>query len=385
MGAPHIGGASVQRIRINVPVGAYTFEVGPELLKTLSKRLESLTSGPISQTFVITSPDIWRIWSESFLGSFAGGPAPIPLFVNGGETQKRLASVERLAEQLHGAGADRNSLLLAFGGGVVGDITGFLAAIYMRGISYVQIPTTLLAQVDSSVGGKTGVNLCAGKNLIGSFHHPLAVLADTTTLSTLPPRELRAGMQEVVKAAIIRSPQLFAYLDRNRDALLNPVHLQHHTAITRVVVSSVRIKAAVVAADERESGVRMILNFGHTIGHAIEAETGYSQLLHGEAVAWGSVAATHLSLARGTLSKKDGGRIEQAILRYGPLPRFGSTATRLVELTTGDKKRRSGTRAFVVPTGIGKVEVVRDVTDAELVAATDSMLSLMRERGTGEV
>ena len=266
-------------IAVNTPSANYDVTIAANLLRTLHPRLKKLNKkdNPF-RPFVITSPDIWALWSESFLASFK--EAPTVLFLPSGESHKRLASVESLALQLSTAGADRDSLLLAFGGGVLGDITGFLAAIYMRGIRYVQIPTTLLAQVDSSIGGKTGVNLAAGKNLIGSFHHPQAVFADTDVLATLPPAELRAGLQESIKAGIIYDAKLFRYMEQNADATLagNP------KSLIRVVTDSVRVKADVVSKDEKESGLRMILNFGHTIGHAIEAATNYKQLLHGEAV-----------------------------------------------------------------------------------------------------
>jgi 3-dehydroquinate synthase len=268
--------------------------------------------------------------------------------------------------------------LVAFGGGVVGDMTGFLAAIYMRGVPYVQVPTTLLAQVDSSIGGKTGSNLAAGKNLIGSFHHPLDVLADTDLLATLPAAELRAGLQESVKAGVIYDAKLFAYLERNADAVL----AGDAKALTHVVAASVRVKADVVANDERESGLRMILNYGHTLGHAIEAATGYKQLLHGEAVGWGSIAATRLGWMRGMIGERDAERIIALILRYGPLSSFRATAEKLVALTASDKKNRSGTLSFVLPKKIGVVEIVRDVTKDEMLAAAEGMLALMRSQTT---
>ncbi len=373
------------RVKLSIPSAAYTVHIGRGLLPSLSRHLAALTPGRSPRIFVITSPEIWRLWSEPVLAAFAGKSAPTVLFLPPGEAHKRLLSVERLAGQLASEGADRDSLLLALGGGIIGDITGFLAAIYMRGIDYIQLPTTLLAQVDSSIGGKTGVNLRAGKNLLGSFHHPLAVFADVGTLTTLPPRELRAGLHESIKAGIIRSPQLFRFLEQNADAILNPDHPQHTSAITRVVLASVRIKAEVVTADEREGGLRMILNFGHTLGHAIEAATGYKRLLHGEAIAWGSIAAIHLSLARGAISTKDASRIEQIILHYGPLPRFVAKAKQLVDLTASDKKTRSGTRSFILPVAIGKVEIVRDVTDLELLRAADAMLTLMRSQRESQV
>ena len=361
-------------IPVNTPSASYDVTIGSNLLHRLHPRLRKLNQDKPFRPFVITSPDIWALWSRPFLASFK--ESPTVLFLPSGESHKRLASVESLAQQLATAGADRDSLLLAFGGGVVGDMTGFLAAIYMRGVRYVQVPTTLLAQVDSSIGGKTGVNLVAGKNLIGSFHHPQAVFADTDLLGTLPPAQLRAGLQESIKAGIIYDAKLFRYMEQSADAILS----RDPKALTHVVAASVRVKAGVVSKDEKESGLRMILNFGHTIGHAIEAATDYKQLLHGEAVGWGSIAALNVALARKTINPKDADRITKLILRYGPLPPFKAAAAKLVALTSRDKKNRSGTRSFVLPTAIGKTEIVRDVAESELLSATEAMLTLMRQR-----
>ncbi len=362
-------------IAVKTPSANYDVIIGANLLNTLRSRLNKITNPRKDKPFrpfVITSPEIWALWSKPFLASFpkTESESPTVLFLPSGERHKRLASVESLAEQLSHVGADRDALLLAFGGGVLGDITGFLAAIYMRGVRYVQIPTTLLAQVDSSIGGKTGVNLATGKNLIGSFHHPQAVFADTDVLATLPPAELRAGLQESIKAGVIYDAKLFRYMEQNAEAILTG----DPAALTRVVAASVRVKADVVSKDERETGLRMILNFGHTIGHAIEAATNYKQLLHGEAVAWGMIAALSVARNRKVIDTKQADRIEALILRYGPLPRFKATAQKLVALTARDKKNRSGTRSFVIPMAIGKTEIVRDVTDAELLAATEAML-----------
>jgi 3-dehydroquinate synthase len=363
---------------VNTPSASYDVTIAADLVSTLPSRLKKISKGKPYRPFVITSPDIWVLWSKPFLASFAknGTEAPAILFLPNGERNKRLTSVESLAEQLSRAGADRDSLLIAFGGGVLGDITGFLAAIYMRGIRYVQIPTTFLAQVDSSIGGKTGVNLATGKNLIGSFHHPQAVLADTTLLTTLPPRELRAGLQESIKAGVIYDAKLFRFMEKFADTILDG----DPQALTQVVAASVRVKADVVSKDEKESGLRMILNFGHTIGHAIEAATHYKQLLHGEAVAWGMIAALNVARNRKAIDPKQADRIESLILHYGPLPPFKASAEKLVALTSRDKKNRSGTRSFVLPTGIGTTKIVRDVTNDELLAATKSMLTLMRQR-----
>lgn len=321
--------------------------------------------------FVLTSPEIWGLWGKQFLEAFPAGEQPAALFLPPGETHKRMSEVERLSTELALAGADRSSLLIAFGGGIVGDLGGFLAAIYMRGIDYIQVPTTLLAQVDSSVGGKTGVNLTAGKNLVGSFHHPLAVFADVGVLHTLPDRELRAGLFESIKAGIIRDAGLFRFLERERDSILQ----LDPDALKRVVSASVKIKAEVVGLDERESGLRMILNFGHTIGHAIEAATGYKKLLHGEAIAWGMLAALHISRMRSVLPEKDAARIEKTIRAYGPLPGFRTRVQDLLEAAGHDKKNKGGTRRFVLCPGIGNAVVVENVTDTEMISAIEAMLS----------
>ena len=369
-------------IPLKTPSATYDITIGSGLLRTLSSRIAKLNTGKAFRPFVVTSPEIWGLWHSQFLASFK--EPPVALFLPAGEAHKRMAGVEALAQQLATAGADRDSLLIAFGGGVIGDVTGFLAAIYMRGIRYVQVPTTLLSQVDSSVGGKTGVNLVAGKNLVGSFHHPQAVFADTDLLRTLPAAELRAGLQESIKAGVIYDPRLFRYLEQNAGAVLSG----EAAALTKVVAASVRVKADVVSKDERESGLRMILNFGHTIGHAIEAATNYKQLLHGEAVGWGSIAALNVALGRRMITGQQAEHITGLILRYGPLPAFKADAAKLVALTSSDKKTRSGVRSYVLPSGIGTTQIVKDVTDAELLAATESMLLLMRahtaKHATGE-
>ncbi len=366
------------RVPVSIPgSAAYEVTIGTDLLAGLHQTLQSVVSGKRYRPFLVTSPNIWKLWSGKVRASFPEAQSPTVLFLPPGEEYKRFPAVEALAEQLAEAGADRDSLLIAFGGGVLGDITGFLAAIYMRGVPYIQIPTTLLAQVDSSVGGKTGVNLAAGKNLIGSFHHPRAVLADVDLLSTLPLRELRAGLQESVKAAIIFDSEFFSYLEKKARVSipLSPL------VLAQIVRRSVEIKAQVVIADELEAGQRMILNFGHTLGHAIEAATGYRKLLHGEAIAWGSIGALHLGLARGSITTAQSRRMTALIQACGPLPRFRGTAAHLVALSASDKKVRSGRRAFVLPTGIGSVKIVHDVSDEELLHAAEAMLQDVRLTG----
>jgi 3-dehydroquinate synthase len=360
-------------IAVRTPSANYEVEIGAGLLGSVGERVDALLAGGLragkQRAFVVTSPEIDRLWGARLE---AGFPAPLTrLSVPAGEEHKRLATVERLAEELAQHGADRDSVLVALGGGVIGDMTGFLAAMYMRGIRYVGVPTTLLAQVDSSLGGKTGVNLAAGKNLVGAFYHPLAVYADTATLGTLPAAELRAGLQESVKAGIIYDRGLFDFLDAESAAVL----AGDREALTRVVAASVRVKAEVVNADERESGVRMILNLGHTLGHAIEASTGYKQLLHGEAVAWGMIAAVGIAARRGMVSAADAERMERVVRAYGPMRGFTAEAGELVALTAKDKKNRSGARSFVLPAGIGEAVVVKDVSEAELMAAAEGIVA----------
>ncbi|MGC1783843.1 MAG: 3-dehydroquinate synthase [Acidobacteriaceae bacterium] len=367
----------MRSIPVESQSGSYPVFVRPGLLEKLAAEVQSVC-GEQRTVFVVTSPEIWRLWSKPLLTSFTARQcAVVPLFVPAGERHKRLRAIESLAEQLARAGAKRDALLVAFGGGVIGDMTGFLAAIYMRGIRYIQVPTTYLAQIDSSLGGKTGVNLRVGKNLIGSFHHPIAVFSDPTILSTLPPRELRAGMVESVKAAVLGDVRFFTWLERNFDKLLSG----DEKTLTHAIEDSVKIKAAIVSADERESGRRMLLNLGHTVGHAIEAATRYRAMLHGEAVAWGMVAAIDLAVARSVLSPAQAQRIRKLLFRLGPFPRFRSSAATLLERTASDKKHLQSVRRFVLPTKIGTATVVEDVSQQELLAAIHSMLHTMKESG----
>ena len=342
---------------------------GSGLIKTLAPRIEKVIGRLPRRVFVLTSAPIWALWSENFCASFR--EPPVALFLPPGEKYKTIASVERLAREMMRAGADRGSLLIAFGGGIVGDVGGFLAAVYMRGIPYVQVPTTFLSQVDSSVGGKTGVNLPEGKNMVGSFHQPRAVFADIGVLGTLPERELRAGLMESVKAGIIRDRSLVRYMEENVPLIVG----RDAKALEKVIAASIRMKAEVVTKDERDTGLRMILNLGHTVGHAIEQATAYKVLLHGEAVAWGMVAALYLALKRGTISRSQFERLERLIFLYGPLPALKLRPAKVVAATSADKKNVGGVRRFVLPLGIGDAGVVEDVTPAELDEAVRYMLA----------
>ena len=364
----------MQTIRVETPSAKYDVIAGSGLIETLAPRIERVVGRLPRRVFVLTSAPIWALWGHCLQQSFR--EAPVVLFLEPGEKYKTLASVEKLLRQMAQAGGDRGSLLIAFGGGIVGDVGGFVAAIYMRGIPYVQVPTTFLAQVDSSVGGKTGVNLPEGKNLVGSFNHPLAVFADIGVLGTLPDQELRAGLMESVKAGIIRDRALVRFMEEHATEVLG----RDPKALERVIAASIRMKAGVVNRDERENGLRMILNLGHTVGHALEQATGYKTLLHGEAVGWGMVAALHLALKRGTISGAQFKRLESLIHRYGPLPPLKLRAAKVIAATGGDKKNVGGVKRFVLPIGIGDAGVVEDVTPAELEAAVGYMLARAGEK-----
>ena len=293
-----------------------------------------------------------------------------------GETSKRLGAVEKLAEKMVDLGADRRSIVIALGGGVVGDVAGFLASIFMRSVPVIQVPTTLVAQVDSAIGGKTGVNLASGKNLIGTFHQPLAVLVDPDVLSTLPDREYRAGLFEAMKYGVIRNPQIFELMESQRDALLQ----RDNDLLERLIVECVKVKADVVSADEREGGERRILNFGHTIGHALESATEYKHFLHGEAVGWGMVAAASIGKSLSVTNPETANRIIAMVLAYGLLPEVDIDGRRVLQLLQSDKKTMAGVPHFVLATAIGKVDVINTVPESAVIEAVAEITRLSRSR-----
>jgi 3-dehydroquinate synthase len=314
--------------------------------------------------YLLSSPRVWKLWGPKLERSFRAQGGAKHILFDDGERAKTLRTVERVCRDLARAGADRQSLIVALGGGVVGDVAGFVAASYARGVRVVQVPTTLMAQVDSAIGGKTGVNLPEGKNLVGAIYQPRLVVADPHVLRTLPEREFRAGMYEVVKYAVLGDAEMFAQLERGIARLSRSSLL-----LDEVIARCVRIKAEIVSQDERESGPRQALNLGHTFGHAIEQLTHYERFLHGEAVGWGLIAAAELAARRGMLSDADASRIVRLVLRAGPLPAIkGIAATPLWEAMRTDKKARAGRLRFILPTRIGAVEAVDDVT-AESVEA----------------
>ena len=320
--------------------------------------------------YVITVPSVKKHWGSALTSCLqAAGWKYEVLEIKDGERYKTLSTIEDLADRLVRRGADRKSVILALGGGVVGDVAGFLASIYMRGIDVVQIPTTFLAQVDASVGGKTGVDLRAGKNLVGAFHHPRAVLIDPSVLATLPEREYRSGLYEALKCGVISNPEIFRFMEDHREQILQ----REPAALEWLITESVRVKATVVAADEREGGLRRILNFGHTIGHALEAETSYKQFLHGEAVAWGMVAAAMIAAALQRTDSETARRIISTVLAYATPPRVEVRGKKIVQRLASDKKTLNGVVHFVLPRSIGEVEIVTDVPPRVVLQAVDEL------------
>ena len=368
------------QVTIHVPPRPYQARIENGLLARAGVLLAELLP-QASEVFVITVPPVRRRWGAKLLNSLAAaGFKPQILQMPDGEPTKKLATIATLSERLVRLGADRKAVLIALGGGVVGDVTGLLASLYMRGVELVQIPTTVLAQVDASVGGKTGVNLGAGKNLLGTYHHPRVVLIDPEVLHTLSARAFRAGLYEALKCGIIGDRDLFLRFEQKRSQILkrDPIEVEG------LIAQSVKLKAEIVSADEQEGGLRRVLNLGHTIGHALESETGYRTLLHGEAVAWGMIAATRLGLVRKTVTEAQASRIEKLIFAYGPLPALRLPVDRLLDAATRDKKNRSGVRRFILPSGIGNAVVVENVTDTELYNAAESMLETARPQTVAE-
>lgn len=329
---------------------------------------------PTAKHFVVvTAAPISKHWSKSLLDSFASDNARLDVVeMPDGERRKTIATVENLSSELVKLKADRNTVLIALGGGVVGDVTGFVASIYMRGIRFVQIPTTYLAQVDSSVGGKTGVNLTAGKNLVGCFKQPELVLVDPEVLSTLPDREYRSGLYESLKAGVIRNARIFEFMEQNREQVL----AKEPSSLEWLIAESVRVKAEVVGEDEEEHGLRKILNFGHTIGHALEAETSYKVFLHGEAVAWGMVASAMIAVGMQKTSLESAQRIISLVLAYAPLPNVDVRPQAIFRRLASDKKTLDGMVHFILPKDVGQVEVVTDVPERAVIQVVKELRNL---------
>jgi 3-dehydroquinate synthase len=364
------------QVTIHVPPRPYQARIENGLLARAGTLLAELLP-QASKIFVVTVAPVRRRWGAKLVRSLvSAGFKPQVVQMPDGETAKKLKTIETLAERLSRLGADRKAVLIALGGGVVGDVTGLLASLYMRGVELVQVPTTVLGQVDASVGGKTGVNLVAGKNLLGTFYHPRTVLIDPEVLRTLPNREFRAGLYEALKCGIIGDLDLFLRFEQKRAQILkrDPVELEG------LIAQSVKLKAEVVSADEREGGLRRVLNLGHTIGHALEAETGYRSLLHGEAVAWGLIAATNIALTVGRTDTITAGRIADAVLSLGKLPELKVSARKILVRLQADKKTQGGVVHFVLPREIGKVEIAAAVPDSVVIAAVEELRRLSHGR-----
>ena len=348
-------------ITVRVPGATYAIRIEEGLLERAGEALEPLLAN--RKVFLLSDNTVWKLWGRKLARSLKQR-RPAVILISPGERYKRLATVEKITDLLAERGAERSSLLVVFGGGVVGDMGAFAASVYLRGIDYVQVPTTLLAQVDSAIGGKTGVNLGVGKNLVGTFYQPRMVLSDPNVLRTLPPRELRAGLFEALKCAVIGDPELFEYLEAERKRILRC----DPEALRVVIRASSALKSRVVSSDEKEGGLRRVLNFGHTAGHALEAATNYRRFLHGEAVAWGMLAATRLAADHGRLPIQDAERITKLIVSYGPVPSLDGVApASLSSHLAVDKKVRDGKLHFILPRRIGEVEITAGITTREVI------------------
>src|SRR5215212_607764 len=360
------GVADARPVRITAGSSSYEALVGPGASAEIGRAVER--AGLKGRPRIIADRAIWDRFGEPIERSLRElGRDVRVLATDGGEERKTFAGVEAMYDWLIEAGTDRGDFVVAVGGGVIGDMAGFVAATYLRGIPVVQVPTTLLAQVDSSIGGKTGVDHRLGKNLIGAFHQPSLVVVDTRLLESLPDREYRSGWSEIVKMAMIRDAHLFRTLERHAEALLR---FEEPVLLGDVIRRSIELKGQVVGADERESGLRIILNYGHTIGHALEAATGYRHLLHGEGVAIGMRGVGTIAVGRGLLSPVAFAAQQALLARFGLPDRVeGVAANDLIGPLSRDKKARGSTIQWVLSTGIGSVTTARDVTADEVATA----------------
>ena len=351
----------MQTLRVELGERAYPIHIGEGLLSDAGLLAPHLEQPRVA---VVTNTTVAPLYLQQLSTALrAQGVAVISIVLEDGERYKDWATLNRIYDALLEQRCDRKTTLIALGGGVIGDLAGFAAATYMRGIPFIQVPTTLLAQVDSSIGGKTGINHRLGKNMIGAFYQPRVVLADTAVLKTLPPRELSAGLAEVIKHGLIRDEAVVAWLEQNVDSLL----ACDAQALAHAVRRCCEIKAAVVAEDERETGVRALLNFGHTFGHAIESGLGYGNWLHGEAVAAGMAMAGDLSRRMGLIAQSDAQRIVALLERAGlPVAQPGIAPARLLELMAVDKKTEGGRLRFILLDRIGAASL-RDQVPAELL------------------
>ena len=353
------------QIDVRTESHAYPVHVGAGLVDRLGPLVSA--AGSTGRRFVISSPPIWKLHGAAVERALDGVEA---IMMPDGEQAKTLHTVARLYDALIKAGGDRGATVIGVGGGVVGDVAGFAAATFLRGVRLVHVPSTLLAQVDSAVGGKVGVNHELGKNLIGAFHQPIAVVADPLLLATLPRREFRSGLYEVVKYGVIASRELFERVHRDLTAIFD----RKPQVLVPVIAESCRIKGDVVARDERESGLRRTLNFGHTVGHAIEAVSRYQRYAHGEAVAYGMLAAAQLATARGLFPESDRAALAELTAKLGPLPSVSDlSAAAVCKAIRRDKKVLDGRLHMILPVRLGATVTVNDVAEDEIRSALRSI------------
>jgi 3-dehydroquinate synthase len=338
-----------KRISVDSAAGKYHIVCGTDVLHHAVKEIAAL--GRFSGVHIISSPKVWRAVGKSIPSELVTRNSSEVHLMNDAETLKNLRTVESISRDLVRSGADRKSLIVAVGGGVTGDVAGFVAASYLRGVALVHVPTTVVAQVDSSIGGKTGVNLPEGKNLVGAFYPPKLILTDPGVLRSLPDREFRGGLAEVIKHSVIADATMFAYLEQN----LEKVQRRDSDALEYLIPRNAAIKARVVSKDERESGLREVLNFGHTFAHALESTTRYRRYQHGEAVAWGMMAAALLAHEIGVCRADYVSRIVALVRRIGPLPSWPEIAPKsLIDAMRSDKKALHGKLRFVLSPRLGE-------------------------------
>ena len=363
----------LQTIRVELQAAPYPVIIGSAALLSLGDQIRGLGFKEGTKVLLVTNAVVEAHYGSTAMQSLSeAGLDASTLVIEAGEDQKTPATVGLIHDAAFARRLERGSLIVALGGGVVGDMAGFAAATWLRGIAVVQVPTTLLAMVDAAIGGKTGVNHPGGKNLIGAFHQPRLVLIDPSSLATLPEREFRAGMAEVIKYGVIGDPELLADLEACGAQLASLTSLPAEL-LQRILVRSAAAKAKVVAADEHEGGLRAILNYGHTLGHVVETLCGYGTYLHGEAVGLGMLAAGEISLAMGLWIASDQARQRAVISAAGlPLVWPALDPNAVLACLQGDKKVREGQVRFVLPTGIGRVEIRNDVSEATIRSALAS-------------
>jgi len=360
----------MNKLLVELGESAYPIFIGEGILGNLGEMMKLYSFS--GQVVVVTDSNVNKHYGDALTKSLNFSKKSSQLIsIHAGERSKSFRTIDKIVTQMLELGCDRNSVVLAFGGGVVGDIAGFVASVYKRGIPYLQIPTTLLAQVDSSIGGKTGVNHPLGKNMIGTFYQPKMVWTDLAVLQTLPKREIICGLGEIIKYGLIKDCELFQLVEENLEVIV-ALDLE---IVQEIVMRCCQIKAEIVAQDEKETGPRMVLNFGHTIAHALEAEMGYKKISHGEAVLLGMLVESKIALNLKMLNKEDFLRIEKLVSRFELTAKLNNIeVSRLLEFIKNDKKSSSGQTKFILPLKIGEVEIVDEVEEDLIRSSLTSVL-----------